>query len=427
MIAESQALTRSLRHSVPPENSESRRRRRSGGETRLGGALGLWRAAVGPEGWWSVAGPTLFVFAGLALLVYNHVHRQVTEVAFWIGIATIATVFVWTIQGNRRRTRTIARYRADALRDRLTGLPNRACLESDLAGAMRFAREPLSLAVVQLGSSGARAGRAATPVPAVALRAFAAQLSAAVGREGGTAYRIGDFSLALVTPASAPVPALISGAASAAERAGGACEVAHGLVGLPDEAPDAELALELALERVATYEAQQPRSAKRQAHSALLAVLAARRPELREHLRAVVPQAVAVGRRLGLGRDELDDLVLAAGLQDIGMLSIPEAIIAKGSRLAPAERDILERHPIAGERIVAAAPNLGSVAALVRSSYERYDGSGYPDRLAGERIPMGARVIAVCVAFAAITSPRPYSPAASTADAVAELRRCAGT
>lgn len=384
------------------------------------------RAAVGPEGWWSVAGPTLFVLSGLALLVYNHVHRQVTEAAFWIGIALIATVFVWTIQGNRRRTRTIARYRADALRDRLTGLPNRACLESDLADAVRFAREPLVLGVVQLGLPGPRSGRAATPAPAAALRAFAERLSAAVSREGGTAYRIGDFSLALVTPASTAVPALVSGAASAVAGTDG-LEVAHGLVEVPDEAPDAELALELALERVVAYEAQQPRSAKRQAHSALVAVLAARSPRLRDHLRAVVPQAVAVGRRLGMDRDELEDLVLAAGLQDVGMLSIPEAILAKGARLAPAEREILERHPIAGERIVAAAPNLGSVATLVRSSYERYDGSGYPDGLAGERIPLAARVIAVCVAFAAITSPRPYSRAASTAEAVAELRRCAGS
>ena len=83
-------------------------------------------------------------------------------------------------------------------------------------------------------------------------------------------------------------------------------------------------------------------------------------------------------------------------------------------------------HPV-GERILRAAPALAPVAAVVRSSHERYDGAGYPDGLAGEEIPVGARIISVCDAYDAMTFDRPYRVAQSPKDALAELRRCAGT
>jgi HD-GYP domain-containing protein (c-di-GMP phosphodiesterase class II) len=87
----------------------------------------------------------------------------------------------------------------------------------------------------------------------------------------------------------------------------------------------------------------------------------------------------------------------------------------------------VRRHPLAGEHIIGAAPALAPAAKLVRSTHERFDGTGYPDRLAGEQIPLGARVIAVCDAFTAMTSPRPYADQLTIGQAVAELRRCAGT
>ena len=87
---------------------------------------------------------------------------------------------------------------------------------------------------------------------------------------------------------------------------------------------------------------------------------------------------------------------------------------------------MIRRHPIIGERILAAAPALTPVARLVRSSYERYDGSGYPDGLHAEAIPLGSRVIAVCIAYDAMTSARPYREALPAATAFDELRRCAG-
>ena len=87
----------------------------------------------------------------------------------------------------------------------------------------------------------------------------------------------------------------------------------------------------------------------------------------------------------------------------------------------------MRRHTVIGERIIAAAPALGRAARLVRSSHESFDGSGYPDRLAGVEIPLGARIIAVCDAFDAMISDRPYSAAMTTGEALEELRRCAGS
>jgi two-component system cell cycle response regulator len=82
---------------------------------------------------------------------------------------------------------------------------------------------------------------------------------------------------------------------------------------------------------------------------------------------------------------------------------------------------------VIGERILLAAPSLAPTAELVRSSHEAFDGTGYPDKLKGEEIPLGARIIAVCDAFDAMTSARAYRAARSADDAIAELRRCAGT
>jgi two-component system cell cycle response regulator len=87
----------------------------------------------------------------------------------------------------------------------------------------------------------------------------------------------------------------------------------------------------------------------------------------------------------------------------------------------------MRRHPLIGERILLAAPALRPVARLVRSTHERWDGSGYPDGLRGDEIPLGARVVAVCDAFDAMTTERPYRDPIGEVEANAELRRCAGT
>ena len=219
---------------------------------------------------------------------------------------------------------------------------------------------------------------------------------------------------------------MVAAAAALAEHDDGVVEVSYGAVALPDEANAPETAFEVASQRLVARKQRQRRSASRQAHAVLLAVLSARRPELRDHVRDVSFRVLAVGRRLGIDEDDLDDVVRAAQLQDIGLLAVPEEVLESERRLSDEERRMIDEHTEAGERIIAAAPGLEAVARLVRSSGERYDGTGYPDGLRGEEIPLGSRVITACVAFAAMTAARPVPPA-RLHDRRARSRSCAPT
>jgi HD-GYP domain-containing protein (c-di-GMP phosphodiesterase class II) len=170
-----------------------------------------------------------------------------------------------------------------------------------------------------------------------------------------------------------------------------------------------------------------PVGVKHQLRGVLLEMLGARVPSLLDHLDGVAALALAVGRRMRLDPEELDELVRAAEMHDVGKMAIPEAIINKPGPLDDREWAFMRQHTIFGERILSAAPALVPVARLVRSSHERWDGTGYPDGLAGEEIPLGARIIFACDAFDAIVSNRPYQGARSQEEALAEMARNAGT
>jgi two-component system, cell cycle response regulator len=155
-------------------------------------------------------------------------------------------------------------------------------------------------------------------------------------------------------------------------------------------------------------------------------VLAERSAELGVHMEDVAAFCDRVGRRLGVGDDELGPMVQAGSLHDIGKAAIPDAILGKPGPLSESEWAFMRTHTLIGERILCAAPALVEAARLVRSSHERFDGSGYPDSLAGDAIPLGSRIIAVCDAFDAMTSDRPYRDRMTEHEALDELRRCAG-
>ena len=110
---------------------------------------------------------------------------------------------------------------------------------------------------------------------------------------------------------------------------------------------------------------------------------------------------------------QLRDLRYGAVFHDIGKIAIPEAILNKQGPLNDAEREIMERHTIVGEQILAPVEFLADVRPIVRHEHERWDGGGYPDGLRGEQIPLGARIVLVCDAFHAMTSDRPYRAAMS--------------
>jgi HD-GYP domain-containing protein (c-di-GMP phosphodiesterase class II) len=160
---------------------------------------------------------------------------------------------------------------------------------------------------------------------------------------------------------------------------------------------------------------------------ALLSALAQRDPELSSHLDDVGRLATATARELGCPAEELELTGLGAELHDVGKVAIPEAILTKPGPLTDAEWMLMRQHTVIGERIVTSSPALARVGPLVRSSHERWDGGGYPDGIRGEAIPLGARVIAVCDSFHAMTSDRSYRKAMSEEVAFAELRAGSGS
>src|SRR5438105_1191836 len=146
------------------------------------------------------------------------------------------------------------------------------------------------------------------------------------------------------------------------------------------------------------------------------------------HSRDVVSLVVAVADELGLPPAERRSAEFAALLHDVGKVRIPGEIINKPGPLTPEERAVIETHTVEGQRMLEQVGGLlGEVGGIVRSCHERVDGAGYPDGLAGEEIPLIARIVCCCDAFSAMTTDRPYRKARSPEAALEELRQCAGT
>lgn len=146
------------------------------------------------------------------------------------------------------------------------------------------------------------------------------------------------------------------------------------------------------------------------------------------HSRDVVELVLAVAGRLGLDPSERQRAEFAALLHDVGKVKIPSELINKPGPLEPAERALMNTHTIIGQNMLDQVGGmLAEIGHIVRSCHERWDGGGYPDGLAGEEIPLAARIVAVCDAFDAMITDRSYRAARSYDEAVGELRRCSGT
>jgi diguanylate cyclase (GGDEF)-like protein len=145
------------------------------------------------------------------------------------------------------------------------------------------------------------------------------------------------------------------------------------------------------------------------------------------HARWITDLALKVGEELGLGPQELKRLELGALFHDIGKIGIPARILAKAGPLTSEERAVVETHPILGERILAPIEQLGEVRLIVRCAHEHYDGTGYPDQLAGDQIPLESRIVLACDAFHAMTTDRPYRKSLGEGEAKRRLVEASGT
>jgi diguanylate cyclase (GGDEF)-like protein len=341
-----------------------------------------------------------------------------------------------------------------ALTDPLTGLGNHRHFHERLQADLDDARErrvPVSLCLIDIDDFKAINDRYGHPTGDRVLAQIASRL-----RQGGEAFRLGGDEFALLLPARDPDEALAITTAVVNRIAATECEhgqavsVSAGIATYPEHGmARAELvrvadsalywAKEHGKNRVRVYRADvlelaalrrlaegPDRAARLRAAASLAEAVDARDVYTRSHSHAVGEMAGRIATRMGLDPEEAQLVRLAGRLHDLGKLAIPEEILRKPAPLDETERLVLERHPQIGFRMLDSL-GIDPVGAWVLHHHERWDGHGYPDRLFGELIPLGSRIVLVADAYDAMTNRRTYRGELSHEEAVDELVRCAGT
>jgi diguanylate cyclase (GGDEF)-like protein len=321
---------------------------------------------------------------------------------------------------------------AAAETDPLTGLGNRRSLTTALDDLVPAASRdrPVLLALYDLDGFKLYNDTFGHPAGDALLKRLAENLSERIDGNGSV-FRMGGDEFCVVARLDRPEDGFTiahQGADALHEHGEGfAVQASFGTVLLPMDAQTHDDALRLADQRMYAQKAFSRMSASRQTTDALMRVLAERDADLGQHGSEVGELAEMTALRMGLSREEAEEIRRAGALHDIGKLAIPDSILTKPGPLTEDEWAFIVTHTLVGERIIGSAPALERVARLVRSSHEAWDGSGYPDGLRGDETSLGARIVAVCDAFEAMMSDRPYRPKRTVEEALAELRRCAGT
>ena len=367
----------------------------------------------------------------LAVLLAGLVSDRVPVVASLLAAAALALTIVRLLVATRGNHTMLAELRDQAVTDTLTGLGNRRRLFEDLGPTLATATAARPVAVVVLDLDGFKTyndtfGHAAGDR---LLARIARALRIAVTGTG-FAYRLGgDEFCALIDIDGRDADEVARGLAGqiAQHGLGFSVTASYGCATFPGDGANGPALIRRADRRM--YERKNDRrpSAAAQATEALLALVHERYPHLDDHNDGVTSLARRVGERLGLIDVDLDAVACAAALHDVGKIAIPDTILNKPGPLDDEEWELMRRHTEIGERVMRAVPALRKAAPLVRWSHERWDGGGYPDGLSGRQIPLGASIVAACDAFDAMTEDRSYQAGRPTAEALAELRRCAGT
>ncbi|HET9509374.1 MAG TPA: diguanylate cyclase [Gaiellaceae bacterium] len=341
-----------------------------------------------------------------------------------------------------------------ALTDPLTGLGNHRHfhdrLERELADS-QAQDYPLSLCLVDIDDFKRINDRFGHPGGDKVLAQLATRL-----RQGGESFRLGGDEFAILLPGRDEEGAAIAAQAIVGRLSGtelapaGAVSISAGIATVPPEGivrdelvrrADSALywAKEYGKDQVRVYRpdvleiaelrrlaAGPDRAARFRAAASLARAVDARDAYTGSHSERVAELAARIAKRLGVDAEHVELTRLAASLHDVGKLAIPEEILRKPGPLSETERLVLERHPQIGFRMLESL-DVDPVADWVLHHHERWDGSGYPDGLPGDEIPLGARIIFVADAYDAMTSDRVYRDRFSGDEAIAELERCAGS
>jgi diguanylate cyclase (GGDEF)-like protein len=172
---------------------------------------------------------------------------------------------------------------------------------------------------------------------------------------------------------------------------------------------------------------QSSNAALRESVRSITRAVEARELHASGHGDSVASYAEAIAREIGMPDDEVQDLIFAAQVHDVGKIVVAERLLNKAGSLSFEEFQVVKKHPIAGASILSAIPAIGHAREFVLNHQERYDGTGYPHSVSGEEIPLGARIIAVSEAYVNMVSERPYATSKSSGEAMTELERGAGT
>jgi diguanylate cyclase (GGDEF)-like protein len=319
----------------------------------------------------------------------------------------------------------------ESLHDALTTLPNRRQLVIDLSAAVASATytTPRTLAMFDLDGFKSYNDTYGHLAGDQLLTRMAQRLAASVSSIG-RAYRLGGDEFCVLLDTTQNPGEIVARAAQAMSDhgTGFAIDASYGFVSIPNDAEDRSTALRIADTRM--YAKKNGRSATAfiaQTRDVLLRATAEHSDDLFEHMLYVGALSRDVARRLGLDAEMLDLTLRTGELHDVGKVAIPTSVLTKPGPLNDDEWALIHNHTVIGQRILNAAPALQAVATFVRSTHERYDGTGYPDGLSGEEIPLPSRIVFACDSFHAMISRRPYAPGMPEAQAREELSRGAGT
>ncbi|HEY3462242.1 MAG TPA: diguanylate cyclase [Gaiellaceae bacterium] len=341
-----------------------------------------------------------------------------------------------------------------ALTDPLTGLGNHRSFHERLQRELVVAEEhgtSLALCLVDFDDLKSVNDRFGHPVGDLVLGQVASRL-----RQGGESFRLGGDEFAVLLPrqderqATAVARSIVERVAALDVEGVGPVTVSAGVATYPMHGTGRDELIRLAdsalywakkdgKNRVRAYAAESilranleelvdtpDRTAQYRAAESLAKAVDERDAYTGSHSQRVGDYSARIARRLGADEPAVELTRLAGNLHDLGKLAIPEEVLRKPDTLSEAERLMLERHPQIGFRMLESL-GVQPVAEWVLHHHERWDGAGYPNRLAGDQIPLGARIIFVADAYDAMTSDRAYRQAMAQSDALAELERCSGT
>jgi two-component system, cell cycle response regulator len=387
------------------------------------------RRRTAPIGGAHVGLPAAFTLAALGVLVWDRQVEPLSASAIDLALAVPFLLVLRLAVSLKENHRLLERSRDEALTDALTGLGNRRALMRGLTDALdeAAAGRPWKLALFDLDGFKAYNDIFGHVAGDVLIEHLGGRLAGSV-KGVGRAFRMGGDEFCVLVPAERATAALVrAGEALREEGEGFRIDASVGVVELPGDVADAEAALQLADRRMYAQKEGRPHSPARQSGDVLLRVIGEREPELLAHTRAVAELSRALASAMGLDAETRETVARAAELHDVGKVAVPDAILSKPGPLDEDEEAFMRRHTVIGESIIAEAPALREVAALVRASHERWDGTGYPDRLAGHEIPLGSRIVSVCDAYSAMRQKRPYGVVLGEEEALDELRRGAGS